>query len=68
MAPAFSVLPSAPPAFSADGLSDFLVLSAIQETLKNGKTTGREGRRCTGKREKVRDALRYELIGAQKPR
>ena len=63
-----STSPSAPPAFSADGLDNFSVLSAIQETLKIGKTISGEAGRCAGKREKAGEALRYALISAQELR
>ena len=53
-------LPSAPSAFSADGLGDF--------SLKIGKTINGEGWRYTGKRKKAGGVLRYAPIGTQEPR
>ena len=43
------------PAFSANGLCNFSVLSVIQETLKISKTIRGEGQRCAGKWERRRD-------------
>ena len=61
-----SLLPSAPPAFSADGLADFQSFLNRREHGKIGETMiGGEGGRCAGEREKAGKALRYELISAQ---
>ena len=57
---------SAPPAFSANGLSNFSVLSVNQETLKIDETICGEGGRCAGnaRRREVCWGTRYLRSGA----